>query len=213
MRLSGGSWSLLLSAGILSGLVCLCCDDAGVTTAPDYYISGTVSNWAYGHRTLEARFFGQSRVPYTIASATIDPQGKFNLKLPSTIADAELLPADSIFVPECTGGIAFAPPSIRGGILIELQVKDGTIPTGTLQKNNYDSLYPGAYSVFWIYFKTQATFFGYKVCGSDSLNFNGTAGAGWNKIIRTCTRIDSSATYQFSTDEEPGDAIWKFQSY
>jgi hypothetical protein len=210
MRLSGAKYLFLFTA---AAIVYFSCDDAGVITSPDYYITGKVTGWNLGHRRVDARIYGQSRIPYAVASATIDPQGNFSLKLPSSIADSELLPADSIFSPECVGGIAFAPPDSRGCILIDFQVIDGATATGILIRNNYDYLYAGAFSVFWIYTNRQVTFNGYKVCGTDSLLFGGTAAAGWNKVIRTCTRIDSTATYQYGIVEEPAGAVWKFQPY
>lgn len=190
------------------------CDDAGVTVDEDYCITGQISNWTSGEKTLHAYLRDASGPSYSYASCTIDAQGKFSLCLKASVSDTTLYPADSVFYSGCTGGnVTFDPPYARGTEISSFKVKSGDTTIGIIKRNNYDTLYNGAFSVTYIYANKNVVVSGYKICTGDTLKFDGTAVAGWTKVVKTCTnKYSNGETYQYSTNEPPG-AIWKYVEY
>lgn len=193
------------------------CDDAGVVKPEneEYCISGQITNWTGGsNKTLHARIYSVSGVRYSIANCPIDANGSFNLCLPSSVSDTTLFTSDSIFYSGCTSGsVTFSPPDVKGAEIYDFRVKSGDTTIGTMKKNNYDTLYPGAFSVMYIYVTKNVTVIGTKVCTSDTLNFDGSATTGWNKVVKHCTRtIGTGTTYLYNTSE-PSGAVWKYNPF
>jgi hypothetical protein len=188
------------------------CDDSGIAPeVPTYCISGTITNWALGNKTLQAFIQNPSFTGYAIASAPIDSQGNFNICVPVTLPDSSLLVAESIFTAGCTGGtITFNPADVKGNIILSFIVTDGSNTVGELRNNNYTTLDTGSFSIVYVNTNKTAAVTGQKICISDTLNFNATAVTGWTKIIKHCTKISGpSVTYQFNITD-PGGATWKF---
>ena len=204
--------SVFIVIGGLSLIASLKCGDDAVTiTDTQFCVSGKISNWTRGTKTLQARFYGESHTRYEIVNGPIDAEGNFNLCLPLTMPDTSLMRADSIFYSGCSGGTAtFNPPDARGGEIYDFRVKSGDTVIGFVKRNNYDTLYPGAFSIMYVYANQSVTGTGWKYCSPDTLNFNGTANTGWTKVTKNCTRtIGTGTTYLYNTTE-PAGAVWKF---
>lgn len=198
----------------LSAIFYFGCGDESVTnTNTQFCISGTISNWTRGTKTLQARIYSRTHTVYEIANTQIDAGGNFNLCLPTTLSDTALMAADSIFYSGCTGGnVTFNPPDARGVEIYDFRVKDGNTIIGFLKRNNYTVLFAGAFSVMWVYADKQVAVSGWKYCTGDTLKFNGTANLGWTKVVKNCTRtVGSSQTYLYNTTE-PAGGIWKFDT-
>ena len=195
--------------------VYLSCDDAGVELQTQQFcISGQIAGWTSGsNKSLYAYVYGESHHIYSFANCPIDAQGNFNLCLPS-LSDTTLLPADSIFFSGCNGGnVTFNPPDGKGAEIYNFKVKSGDTVIGGLIRKNYDTLYPGAFSVNYIYSNKSIAVSGYKYCSPDTLNFNGTSNNGWTKIVKNCTRTQGTGTTYLDNTMEPSGAIWKYTIY
>lgn len=188
------------------------CGDTGIAPdEPTYCISGTVTNWTQGTRTLQAFIKSPSQISYAIASAPIDTLGNFNICVPLTLPDTSLMNAQSIFTAGCNSGtVTFNPPDVRGNLILSFVVMDGANAIGEIRRTNSDTLYPGAFTIVFLFTNKVAAVTGQKICGSDTLNFNVTAASGWNKISKHCQKVSGTAiTYQFN-NTEPSGALWKF---
>jgi hypothetical protein len=190
------------------------CDDSAVTNSnTQFCISGTISNWTLGTKTLQARIYGRTHVRYEIANCPIDAGGNFNICLPVSLSDTALMAADSIFYSGCSNGnVTFNPPDTKGAELYDFRVKSGDTVKGFVKRNNYSVLFVGAFSVMYVYADKQVAVSGWKYCSGDTLNFDGTANLGWTKVIKNCTRtVGAGTTYLYNTTE-PSGGIWKFDT-
>ena len=213
----------LLKQGLIFSLVaaialfCFNCDDSGVVTAENenYCISGQISNWTGGsNKTLHARIYSVSGVRYSIANCPIDAGGNFSVCMPTSVSDTTLFTSDSIFYSGCTSGtVTFNPPDVKGAEIYDFRVKSGDTTIGTVKKNNYDTLSPGAFSVMYIFVTKDVTVTGTKICTSDTLNFDGSATTGWNKVVKHCTRTIGAGTTYLHNTSEPAGAIWKYNPF
>ena len=209
--------SLLTLIIFLSSLIYYSCgDDSVVTpTIQQTCITGQISNWTAGtNKTLYAYVYNRNHIIYPFANCPVDAQGNFNLCLPA-LSDTTLLTSDSVFYRGCSGGnVTFNPPDGLGAELYNFKVKDSNnTVVGSLTKSNYDTLYPGAFSVSYVYTNKDINVSGFKYCSPDTLNFNGTALSGWTKFVKNCTRtVGAGTTYLYNTTEPPG-AIWKYHAY
>jgi hypothetical protein len=197
--------------------VFLSCDDAGITkpenTSADSCINGTLSNWIPGDKYLYAQVNSNASWIYHLAECPVENSGAFNLCLPS-LADTTLFPSDSIFYTNCTNGtVTFEPPDVRGTMIYNYRVRQDSEIVGAVDCNNfvrYDSIKAGDFEVEYIYVNKPVTVTGYKVCGDDTMRFNGSAVPGWNKIIKYYTRVQgSSRTILYDMIEPPG-AVWEY---
>lgn len=193
------------------------CDDAAVTQPQnnEYCISGQITNWTGGsNKTLHARIYSVSGVRYSIANCPIDASGNFNLCLPSSVSDTTLFVSDSIFYWGCASGtVTFNPADVKGAEIYDFRVKSGDTTIGTVRRTNYDTLYPGAFSVMYIYVTKNVSVSGYKICISDTLRFDGSATTGWNKIVKNCTRTLGAGTSYLYNMIEPSGAVWKYTAF
>lgn len=197
---------------LFASIIYFSCDDSGVAPEdPTFCISGTITNWTQGTKTLEAYVQDASFSSYAIASAPIDAQGNFNICVPLNMPDSSLVLAESIFTAGCPGGtITFDPADVKGNVILMFKVMDGATQIGDIRKTNSDTLYPGAFSIMYLNTNKNTVATGQKICSADTLNFNVTAVSGWTKIARHCTKTSgTSVTYQFNNNE-PAGANWKF---
>jgi len=190
------------------------CDDAGIVEPEnqELCITGQIVNWTQGTKTLHAYVRSSSGPSFSIANCPIDAGGNFNVCLPATLSDSTLFSSDSIFYIGCTGGgtVTFNPPDGRGTEIISFRVKNGDTTIGYIRRNNYDTLYPGAFSIMYVYANKDVTVSGYKICTNDTLHFDGTAKKGWTKVVKNRLRVTGpGTTYLYNTTEPPG-AIWEF---
>jgi len=188
------------------------CDDAGVVKPDDqqYCISGTISNWTSGEKTLHAYLRNSSGASFSFATCPVDAGGNFNLCLPSTVPDSALYASDSIFFIGCdSGNVVFNPSNVRGTEISSFRIKSGDTTIAWLRRNNYDTLYPGAFSVMYIYTTINVNVTGTKFCNFDTLTFNGSALSPWTKVVKHCTRVIGPGTsYHYDTNE-PNGAVWE----
>jgi hypothetical protein len=193
------------------------CDDSGTVVKQNeqYCISGKISSWTGGEKTLHAYIRSSRGGSYSIANCPINTGGNFNLCLPAEISDTTLYSSDSIFYIGCHGGtVNFNPPDVRGTEILSFKVKDGTTIAGYIKCSNYTTLYPGAYYLMYVWVNKNVTVTGSNVCLGDTLNFNGTAALGWTKVSRIYTRVGTTGGNTISyTTTEPGGAEWKYYSY
>jgi hypothetical protein len=65
----------------------------------------------------------------------------------------------------------------------------------------------------YIYVNKNITASGTKYCSGDTLQFNGSAVAGWNQIIKNYTVVNGThRTIEFN-NTEPSGAYWRFTLY
>jgi hypothetical protein len=202
---------LTLSVIILAALFYFNCDDAGVTVKNEQFcISGQVSNWSLGEKTLHAYFRNASGVSFSLASCPIDASGNFNLCLPAG-PDSALFASDSIFYLGCdSGNVVFNPNDVRGSEISSFRIKSGDSTVANLRRNNYDTLYPGAFSVMYIYTNKNVTVTGQEYCNWDTLTFSGSTSAPWTKVVKHCTRVTGPGTSYFYDTNEPTGAVWEW---
>lgn len=192
-----------------------CGDDAVTNPDTQFCITGTITNWTLGAKTLHAYVRDVSGGGVSAANCPIDAQGNFNLCLPATLSDTLLFRADSIFYQGCHGNVTFNPPDTRGTQISSFKVKNGDTVIGYIQKNNYDTLYVGAFSVGYVWVNKDMSASGdYEYCfPGDTLRFSGSITSGWDKIVKNCTRtVGSGTSYLYNTTEPPG-AVWEYRSY
>jgi hypothetical protein len=191
------------------------CDDAGVETKETQFcISDQISNWTLGAKTLHAYVKSSQGGSYSVAECQVDAGGNFNLCLPETVSDTTLFSSDSIFYIGCSGGnVTFNPPDVRGTEISSFKIKDGTTVIGYIRKNNYDTLYIGAFSLLYIWVNKNVTVTGTEICSGDSLKFDGSAVSGWDKVVKNCTNLYSGGRSYLYNTNEPAGAIWEYISY
>lgn len=195
-----------------AALIYYSCDDAGVVVKDEQFcISGQISNYNLGAKTLHAYLRNASGSAFSIASCPVDASGNFNLCLPSLAPDSALYTGDSIFYIGCdSGNVIFNPNNVRGTEIINFRILDSNnINVSYLRRNNYDSLYPGAFSIMYIYTNVNVTVTGQEYCNFDTLTFNGSAVSPWTKVVKHCTRVAGPGTSYYYDTNEPGGAIWE----
>ncbi len=201
---------------IASAVIYFNCDDAGTVVAvTDYCISGQISGWTLGAKTLHADIRNKSGASFLWATCPIDAAGNFNICLSSAVPDSTLYASDSLFYSGCAAGgtATFNPSDSRGTEIFSLKVYDGDTAIGTLRKKNYTTLTAGSFYLVYIYANKNVSASGWKYCGNDTLSFDGAAVTGWNKIVKNYTRVDTTAySILYNTTEPPG-ATWKYTSY
>jgi len=201
-----GSFLILLAAFLYFN-----CDDAGVK--PDenpFCISGTISGYTLGEKTLHAYIRNSSGASFSFATCPIDANGNFNLCMPSTVPDSALYTSDSIFYIGCdSGNVVFNPPTVKGTEISSFRIKSGDTTIAWLRRNNYDTLYPGAFSIMYIYTTVNVTVTGSEFCNFDTLTFNGSATSPWTKVVKHCTRVMGPGTSYHYDLNEPSGAIWE----
>jgi hypothetical protein len=196
----------------VSAVIYFSCDDAGVIVKDETFcISGQITNWTLGTKTLHAYVRNKSGASFSAANCPVDASGNFNLCLPETITETALYTSDSIFFIGCdSGNVVFNPPNVKGTEISSFRVKSGDSTVANIRRNNYDTLYPGAFSVMYIYTNIDVTVTGNEYCNWDTLTFNGSATAPWTKVVKHCTRVLGPGTsYTYDTDEPPG-AVWEW---
>lgn len=191
------------------------CDDAGIAPKnQDYCITGQISNWSGGEKTLHAYLRNSQGGSFSIANCPIDASGNFNLCLPASVPDSALYTSDSIFYMGCSGGtVNFNPPDVRGSEISSFKVKDNNTVVGYIRNNNYDTLYAGAFSLMYLWVNKDVSVSGTKYCTSDTLIFDGSAVSGWNKVVKHYTAVSGfNYTIVYNTSEPLG-GTWKYTSY
>lgn len=194
-----------------SGIIYFNCDDAGVIVNDEgYCISGQIQNYNLGEKTLHAYVRNNSGSSFSAGNCPIDSNGNFNLCMPSSVGDSTLFPSDSIFnIGYDSGNVVFNPSSVRGTEITSFRVKNGDTTVANMRRNNYDTLYPGAFSIMYIFTNINVNVTGKEYCNSDTLTFNGSAVSPWTKVTKHCTRVIGPGTsYLYDTDEPPG-AVWE----
>jgi hypothetical protein len=194
-----------------SSIIYFNCDDAGVTVKDKHFcISGQISNWTLGTKTLHAYVRNASGSSFSGANCPVDANGNFNLCLPSGVGDSALYASDSIFYLGCdSGNVVFNPSNVRGTEISSFRIKNGDSTVASLRRNNYDTLYPGAFSIMYVYTNIDVTVTGKEYCNFDTLTFNGSASAPWTKVVKHCTRVAGPGTsYTYDTNE-PSGAVWE----
>ena len=191
------------------------CDDAGVIeTKTDYCISGRISGWSYGSKTLHAYLRNNSGNSFSIASCPVNSNGDFNLCLPTSVPDSALFTSDSIFYSGCSGGnVSFNPPDVKGTEILSFKITSGETPVGYIIYNNYDTLFEGAFSIMYIWVNKDVSVSGSKYCGSDTLIFIGSAVSGWNLIVKTYISLALPGYTILYNNVQPSSAMWKYKSY
>lgn len=198
------------------------CDDAGILkpkeSGSDSCINSTLSGWVQAsNRYLNAKVNSNGSFIYLLAECPVDFNGNFNLCFPSLL-DTTLYPSDSIFYSSCgPGTVTFNPPDVMGTKIYNYRVTQGMHSdsniVGAVDCNNYvnsTTVQPGDFDVEYIYVNKDVTVTGFKVCGDDTLKFNGSAVKGWNRIIKHYLRIEgTSRTYLYDMSEPPG-AVWEY---
>lgn len=201
---------------IASAVIYFNCDDAGIVPAvTDYCISGQITGWTLGTKTLHAYIRNKSGASFSYSTCPIDASGNFNICLSGAVPDSTLYASDSIFYSGCTAGgtATFIPSDSRGTEIFSLKVKSGDTSIGYIRKNNYTVLAAGSFSLTYIFANKDVSATGWKYCGGDTLFFIGSAVKGWNKVVKNYTRVDTTAySILYNTTEPPG-AIWKYTSY
>ncbi len=196
---------------IASSVIYFNCDDAGVTVKDkSLCISGQVQNYTYGAQTLHAYLRNASGSSFSIANCPIDASGNFNLCLPETAPDSALYTGDSIFYLGCdSGNVVFNPANVRGTEISSFRIKNGDTTLANIRRNNYDTLYPGAFSIMYIYTNVNVSVTGNEYCNFDTLTFNGSAVAPWTKVTKHCTRVAGPGTSYYYDTNEPSGAVWE----
>lgn len=193
------------------------CEDSGIVetqNTSDSCITATLSGWIPGsNKILYGRVWSNASGLYTVGSCPVDSQGNFHLCFIS-LSDTTTYPSDSIFYAGCSGGnVTFNPPDVRGAMIYNYRVKIGDTIVGAVDCNNfvrYDSIKAGDFEVEYVYVNKQVAVTGYKVCSGDTLRFDGTAKAGWNRVIKHYTRVSPmSKTILYDMIEPPG-AVWEY---
>jgi hypothetical protein len=195
------------------------CDDSGVVktnenNSADSCITATLSGWVPGsNRILKARVNSNASFIYVLAGCPVENSGSFNLCFPNLL-DSTLYPADSIFYTNCTGNtVTFDPPDVKGTMIYNYRVYQSDSIVGAVDCNTYirsDSIKAGDFEVHYIYVNKPVTVTGYKVCGDDTLKFNGSAVQGWNKIIKHFTRVQGTSRTMLYDMSEPPGAVWEY---
>jgi hypothetical protein len=192
-------------------MVYFSCDDSGVIVKENAVcISGQIINYTLGPKTLHAYIRNNAGSSFSGANCPIDASGNFNLCLPDNLGDSALYASDSIFFLGCdSGNVVFNPSTVRGTEISSFRIKSGDTTIANLRRNNYDTLYPGAFSIMYVYTNINVTVTGREYCNFDTLTFNGSAVAPWTKVVKHCTRITGPGTsYTYDTDE-PSGAVWE----
>lgn len=192
------------------------CGDSAVNTTTtnfDGCIKATLSGWIPGNKLLYAQMNSNASGIYKVAECTVDSTGNFNLCLPS-LSDTTLYSSDSIFYAGChTGNVTFNPPDVRGTQIFNYRVRLGTQIVGAVDCVTYtrsDSIKSGDFEVMYIYVNKNVTVTGSKICNSDTLQFNGSAVAGWNKIIKHYVSVSQTGRTILYDGTEPPGAIWRY---
>lgn len=196
----------------ISAIIYFSCDDSGVAPEePRHCISGKITDWTLGQKTLCANISGPNQVSWSIACTPIDSQGNFLICLPVVLPDSLLLAPDQIFTAGCSGGVVtFNPPDVKGNLVMSFIVYDGATVIGEIRRNNFDTISTSAFSVIYLNTSKSTVVTGQKVCGIDTLNFNVSAIPGWTPVGKHYTKISgSSVTYQFN-NTVPAGSQWKF---
>lgn len=187
------------------------CDDAGILVKDEgFCISGQIGNYSFGEKTLHAYVRNNSGSSFSVASCPIDAAGNFNLCLPNTVPDSALYLSDSLFYLGCdSGNVVFNPVNVRGTEISSFRIKDGETTLANVRRNNYDTLYPGAFSIMHIYTNGNVNVSGTEYCNWDTLTFNGSASAPWTKVVKHCTRVIGQGTSYYYDTNEPSGAVWE----
>jgi hypothetical protein len=205
-----------------SSIIYFHCDDAGILkvegVSSDSCINATLSGWvSVSNRYLNAKVNSNGSFIYLLAECPVDINGSFDLCFPPLL-DTTLYPSDSIFYTSCgPGTVTFNPPDVKGTKIYNYRVTQGPHSdsniVGAVDCNSYinsTTLQAGDFDVEYIYVNKDVTVTGFKVCGDDTLRFNGAAVKGWNKIIKHYTRINGTSRTMLYDMIEPPGAVWEY---
>lgn len=213
--------TIIRQAAIITALALLAviyfnCDDSGVTTPTNnpLTISGQISGWTLGTKTLSARITSVSHHNYEIASCPIDAMGNFSLTLPATVSDTTLYSGDSVFAMGCSGTVNITPADSKGSKIWHFNVQDGATVLGFIRFCNYDNLFAGAFEHVYLFVNKNLSVSGQQYCTGDTLMYNGNATSGWNKVYENYIRKFSANGYVILyNNTEPSGGEWKYVSY
>lgn len=202
---------------VASAIIYFSCDDSSVSTPTNnpMTISGQITGWNLGTKTLSARITSISHHNYEIASCPIDASGNFSLKLPATISDTTLFTGDSVFTMGCSGTPVITPSDVKGSKIWKFNVQDGANVLGYIRFCNYDALFAGAFENIYLWVNKDITVTGKQYCfPGDTIKYNGTAKSGWNVVYENYVSKFSASGYVIEyNNSQPSGGSWKYISY
>jgi len=200
----------------LTAVIYFNCDDSGVNpTNNPLTISGQISGWNLGNKTLSARIESVTGHNYEIANCPIDASGNFSLTLPATVSDTTLYSGDSVFTMGCSGTVTINPADSKGTRMWRFNVMDTITVLGYIRFCNYDTLFAGAFEDVFLYVNKDLSVSGTQYCfPGDTIMYNGTAKSGWNTVYENYIRKFSAYGYVILyNNTQPSGGAWKFVSF
>jgi len=186
----------------------------GTNNSSSNVISGKVTGWSLGTKTISAKLNSRSGSQYEICSCPIDANGNFSLTLPDAVADTALFHADTLFTFRCAGNVQINPADSRAAYIYDLDVMDSTQVRGYIEFNNYDTIAAGACVETYYYVNKNFTVNGTQYCNSlDSVIYNCTFNKGWNKIYAHVLKFSGNQLTAAYNNTICSGAVWKYKPY
>jgi hypothetical protein len=207
----------LLILILFSAFIYFNCDDSGIVTQEKkpFTIEAQIINYTpFGLKIVFANILSVTGSVYYICYCSIDNEGKFII-VPPDIKDTTVMPVESFFFRECTGGNAsFNPSDAKGAPIYNFDVSYNSNIVGKVDFDNYSSQdtirKTSDFDVMYIFMDRKVTGTGFRLKGNDTVKIDCSLEQGWNKIIRHYSRVDSANKTILFDLTEPSGAVWEY---
>ena len=174
---------------------------------PANVISGTITPWTRGARVLKGISYTTST--RTLSEGTLDQAGVFNLTLPETISNLELLVSPTN---TCASSLTVSPADTKGIGLSNIDINTALNGnSGSLVRANTNNIYSspqaGRKLVSYVFVDRASTITGTCIVSGQTQLSDLNLKQGWNTMLLEYT---NSTNLRVSSNAIPNDVTWRF---